>query len=213
MWINRSATEIFGGSAYVDSAVSVRDTLMLRVFTSDIDKADTVKSFASSKFAGQLSKLADTLFRYVAKDSLYTDTLLLTSKDLKGDSAKGSFILKVTNRYPIIDSILVNDALQLKVDTLFKGADTVYTVQDSAQANDTVKIQLYAHDPDKASGDSVTSIAWSAKTGGAPTATNVKGDIVHYVCLNQTYSDTIAVRIADRKQKFTLKQLILNIRK
>jgi hypothetical protein len=213
MWINRTATEVFGGSAYLDSIVSVRDTLMLRVFTSDVDKSDSVKTFASSKFAGRLSKLADTLFSYIAKDSLYTDTVLLSAKDLKGDSAKGSFILKVTNRYPIVDSILVTDALQLKVDTLFKSADTVYSVKDSAQSNDTVKIQLYAHDPDKASGDSVASIVWSAKTGNALAATNVKGDIVHYVCLGQAYSDTITVRIADRRQKSSFKQIILNTRK
>lgn len=213
MWINRASTVLFGGSLpYTDSLITVGDTLMLRVFTSDAEKTDLVTTFAAARFSTQLSKLADTLFRYVAKDSLYTDTLVITAKDHMNDSVKGSFVVKVTNRYPVIDSILVKDTVRL-LDTLFKDADTTYLAKDSVQAADTVKFQLFSHDPDKASGDSVASIAWSAKTGNAPTATNVKGDIVHYVCLGQAYSDTITVRVADTRQKSSFKQIILNIRK
>jgi hypothetical protein len=212
-WItDATKVSVKGTLAYTDSAISVRDTLLFRIFTSDVNKSDTVKVQGSAKFGAQLTKLADTLFQYICKDSLYTDSLVFVAKDLLLDSARKTIALKVTNRYPVVDSILVKDTLRL-LDTIARVSDSVCIVNDSVNAKDTVNITLFAHDPDKAAGDSVVSIVWSAAVAAAPVPIDARGDKVNYVCSDQAYTETLTVRAADRKQKTVVQKIILNVRK
>jgi hypothetical protein len=212
-WITDAAkVSVKGTLAYTDSAISVRDTLLFRIFTSDVNKSDTIKVQSSAKFGAQLTKLADTLFQYICKDSLYTDSLVFVAKDMLLDSAKRTIAVKVTNRYPVVDSILIKDTLRL-LDTMAKGPDSVCIVNDSVNANDTVKITVFAHDPDKTAGDSVASISWLATVANAPVPIDTKGNRVNYVCLDEAYTETIIVRVADLKQKTLVQKIVLNVRK
>lgn len=197
---------------YIDSTGSVRDTFLLRVFSFDPDSNDSVRLSVSARFPSQLAQVSDTGFTYVCRDTLYSDTIRITAKDSLGDSAKKSIVIKVTNRYPLLDSIRVMDTLS-HPDTLFKGADSVFTHADSLTAKASVRLQVFSHDPDIAAKDSVSAILWSTSSKLPVKLLDGKGTLVQYACGDSTYSDTISVRVSDKKQKSAQKSLILNVRK
>jgi hypothetical protein len=199
---------------YRDTSANGKDPFLIQVFASDKDSADTVRSVVSARFPLQIAKLPDSTFKYTCRDTLYLDSIVVTVKDNFGDSVKKSIVVKVTNRYPVIDSLRVRD-LPAKIDTLFTGKDSSFVLAPSAVAKDTVVLIVFSRDPDRGAphNDSIVTIDWVASSGVPLIKQDAKGARAKYIGNNAAYSDTIRVTVIDRKQKATAKSLILTVGK
>jgi len=194
---------------YKDSA-SAKDTFLLRIFASDPDSLDSARVTLFCNLSSALSKLSDTTYRYVAKDSLYTDSISCYAKDTHADSVRKTVVISVINRYPIIDSLSVADTLR-KSDTLFYPNDSIRTCQISIPASDSVKIRIFGHDPDLAQKDSVTQVQWTLSSAKTMKLLNANGTYVQYPCQSAAETDTVSVKIFDRKQKWTGASMIFKV--
>jgi hypothetical protein len=207
-----AAMQCRGATLLARDTGSGRDTFMLRVFSTDIDSGDSVKLTIAGRVPSAVLKISDTAARYICKDSLYTDTLFFIVKDLKGDSARKSIVVTVNNRLPSVDSIRVIDTV-IKRDTMFRTKDSLVMGSDSVAAKDSVKIRLYAHDPDPSPADSVSQVQWTLSSAKTMKLLDVKGLFVQYPCQDSTYNDTINVRISDLRQKTTQRSIVLKVKK
>lgn len=197
-------------SVAVDTG-SGRDTFMLRIFASDLDPCDSVKLFVSAKAASAVSKLSDTTARYVCRDSLYTDTISCVVRDLAGDSAKKSIVIAVVNRLPKLDSLSVQDTVNHRT-FVYKATDSVVAGYDSIAIKDSVKVRLFAHDPDPAPKDSIAQVQWTLSSGKTMKLLDTKGLIVQYPGQDAAGTDTVTVKITDTKQKTARTSLIFGIK-
>ncbi len=183
-----------------------KDTFMLRIYASDPDLGDSVKCTVTSKKNSCLTILSDTTARYVCKDSLYTDTISCVARDLAKDSAKKSVILTIVNRSPVCDSIYVLDSISH--DTLsFRLNNSPISGQTMIGLSDSVKVRLYAHDPDSPK-DSIALVQWTLSSGKAVKRLDTKGFFVQYPGQTAAYSDTVSVQITDTKLKSSKMSLI-----
>jgi hypothetical protein len=201
-----------GTTLLARDTASGSDTLLLRMYASDPDKADSVKIFISSVQTSVLTRISDTIARYICKDSLYTDTVTCVVRDLFGDSAKKSIVMTIVNRLPKIDSLQVTDTLGNGSGTFIAADSSQSFGHDSIAAKDSVKLRLYAHDPDVSLNDSITIVQWTTSSLKAMKFLDGKGLFVQYPGQNSTYSDTVSVKVFDRKQKWTRRSIILNTR-
>jgi hypothetical protein len=194
-----------------DSA-SGRDTMLLRIFASDPDAADSVKLSVTAKQTSLLTRLSDTTVRYACKDSLYTDTITCAAKDNNGDSAKKSVIITIVNRLPVVDSITIADSVAKRTTTITL-SDSLIIGTESIAARDSVRLRLFAHDPDPAPKDSIAHVQWTITSGKTMKLLDVKGLFVQYPCQDSTYTDTVSVKILDTKQKWARASLIFEVTK
>jgi hypothetical protein len=187
------------------------DTVTLRPYASDPDKGDKVTVGMSSKLASALTVLSDTAAQYVCKDSLYSDTVVCIAKDLLGGSVKKSVIISVINRLPVCDSIWVADSVNH--DTLsFPATDSLVSGHAAVGLLDSVKVKLFAHDPDAASKDSIAQVQWTLTSGRAVKALDAKGLYIKYPAPAASGTDTVSVKITDTKQKSAKMSLIFDIK-
>ncbi len=199
-----------GAAALFKDSASARDTFILRVFASDPDSLDSAKIMVYPKVASALTRVSDTLFRYVAKDSIYTDSILCFAKDTHADSVKKTVVISVVNRYPIMNSLAVSDTFRKK-DTLFYTRDSALIWRINIPINDSVKVRLFAHDPDVGQKDSITQVQWTLSNAKTMKLLNAGGTLVQYPGPSVPATDTISVRIFDRKQKWVSASMIFNV--
>ncbi len=193
----------------VDSG-SGKDTFVLRVFASDPDKGDTVKLSVKAKKPSQLTMLSDTTVQYACRDSIYNDTVAFMVKDLSGDSAKKNVVIAVVNRLPRIDSITVQDTVKHRT-LSYASSDSLVMGYDSIATADSVKVSLFAHDPD-APRDSIAQVKWTLSSGKSMKLLDKKGLVVQYPGQSAAGDDTVTVMVADIKQKMYVKSLIFGTR-
>jgi len=187
--------------------VSGRDTVLLRTYASDPDKGDSVTTGITSRLAAGLTVLSDTTARYVCKDSLYSDTVACVAKDLLGDSVKKSIVIAVINRPPRCDSISVIDTIAHDT-IMFMATDSLVSGRTAIKLLDSVKVRLFAHDPDLAPKDSIAQVQWSLTSGRTVKLLDAKGLFVRYPAPTNAGVDTVSVRITDTKQKSARMSLI-----
>jgi hypothetical protein len=200
-----------GATASVIDSTSGKDTLMLRIFTSDPDRGDSVKFSINVKQASQFTRISDTTARYVCKDSLYNDTVLCVARDTKGDSAKKTVIIAVVNRLPKIDSLMVADTIGHHTYS-FKSTDSLIAGRDTFGFKDSVRVTLSAHDPDLAPKDSIAQVQWTLTSGRTMKLLDTKGLFVQYPCPAAAATDTVWVRVTDTKQKSARTSMIFTIK-
>jgi hypothetical protein len=200
-----------GSTLLSRDTASGRDTVMLRIFSTDPDHLDSVKLSISNKFPSLVQKLSDTAVRYVCRDSLYADTVSCVVRDLRGDSAKKSVVIAVVNRLPRIDSITVTDTIGRRTLT-YKDTDSLVAGIDTIATNDSVRVRLFAHDPDPAPKDSIYAVQWTLSSGKTMKVLDTKGLIVQYPAQAASVIDTVNVRITDTRQKSGRTSLIFFIR-
>ena len=200
-----------GTSVVASYPASGQDTFMLRIFASDPDLNDSVKLSIATKQPSCLTKLSDTTVQYICKDSLYTDTIACTASDLAGTIAKKTVIISIVNRLPVCDSISVLDFAAhdtssfLATDSLISGNATIGLL-------DSVKVRLYAHDPDVALRDSIAQVQWTLSSGRTMKRLDTKGLFVQYPGPAAATTDTVSVKIMDTKQKSARMSLIFQIK-
>ncbi|MBD3345478.1 MAG: hypothetical protein GF401_10490 [Chitinivibrionales bacterium] len=176
------------------------DTLTLRIYTSDTDPWDSVTT-TWVPFTGpgvSVTAIGDTGARYIAKDSTYTDRILVTSTDGVFDTGKAVFI-NVFNNDPVLDSISVSGG----TDTTFTSDVSLYSYAKNGA--DTLVLKAYAADPDTVHGDSV-GYAWLND------ATEIAvGDTATFVCKDSTYADTLSLRVTDSKDGLVEKYIEISV--
>lgn len=201
-----NATTLAGTMVLFVDSISVRDSVRIKPFFSDPD-SDSISWTYKVTRPLQYKKMADSSFLYVSKDSLLSDTMVFTVKDELGDSAKKSVIFATTNRYPVVDSMAVGDT-GVTGRTVFKGNDSLFVRKDTFFVNDSVRFQLFAHDPDN--GDTF-SIQWSTASGKKMAAQDAKGFVEAYPCADvANRNDTVHVTVRDTKQKISTGAVVLH---
>jgi hypothetical protein len=181
---------------------TVRDSIAFRMYAHDPDSLDTIHFSVTAHDTQRTRKLGDTAAVFACRDSIYRDTVLLHLYDLHMASVDKKVIVDVSNRFPIIDSVLMGD-------TTAKAADSACV--KTASVKDSVLMRVFAHDPDK--GDTIASIRWLSTGASNDTSRfkKISGTQATYVCKDSIFKDTCFIQVFDKEHAWTRKKVVVNV--
>jgi hypothetical protein len=186
-------------------AATVLDTLALFARASDPDGETPTLSWttANADNQGRLPNAFRGSATYICQDSLYRDTVIVAATDSTGAAARALIIVKVDNRYPVIDSMRAGQ-------TVFRADGATRGYGYTAPAGSKIPLEVYAHDPDE---NDQFSILWEVG-GGAQTARRLENAVLFtYQASDAAYADTAAVTVTDRRNRTDVKMFYLTITK
>jgi hypothetical protein len=205
---------VFAGSTTVFQYSAVRfDSLHFKVWARDSDAYDNMQIKWTGKNPKQAvlrQKGTDVTWActsVVCRDTVQTsgarvmDTVTVTVRDSDSLGVTRSFIIVkgrvVTNSSPLFDSLLLNDSL-------VKGAWTL--VRWSASCNDTLRMRMFAHDP-----DSLDTARFAIKAGDSARLAKISDTAVLYICDDTLGRDTLSFLLSDKRTGAVLKQVFINV--
>jgi hypothetical protein len=126
------------------------------------------------------------------------DTVTVVVRDNMGATATASIVIvKGANKPPVFDSLRVND-------TLLTGEWTRFPW--SASSGDSLRLRMYAHDP-----DSLDSVRFTVRAGDSLRIKAAAGGAALYVCGDTLGRDTVSLLLSDSRGSSAIRQVIVNV--
>jgi hypothetical protein len=169
-------------------SVTGGDTVRIKAKASDPDKGDKVSLnwSSGSRFNVPLIMNGDSLVRYLSRDAVYSDTIVLRALSLtKIDECR--IVVNVNNRRPIIDSIRAGSVSYINPDSISVTLNT----------GDSVLFRVFARDRD------VKDTLVYRLTGGTRSTPKpvFSGTTLRYTAADSLYKDTLVVRTSDGRSE------------
>lgn len=204
---------VCGDTTFKSSSLLLRyqrmalDTIKMRVYASDPEAQIITFAYKVKKplnftadTAGKVRYYTSTTHTTLIDSLAIIDTLRITVRDAKGDSAVRQIEVVHGNPIipPVIDSIRVKGIL---LDSVFRGADTLYRIQNPVL--DTIFFQGYATDSDTKFGDTI-AYSWIMRSKSLSMTSRLT-----YVSPDSASLDTIYVSAADKRNRKSIRKKII----
>jgi hypothetical protein len=191
-------------------AAAVLDSLHFRVWPRDSDAGGTMQAVWAAKNAKQAVvrsngfEMTWACTSKTCRDTLTSggyrviDTVAVTVRDNMGATVVASVVIvKGANKPPLFDSLRVNDSLITGTWTRFSW---------SACAGDSLRLKIYAHDP-----DSLDSTRFTIRAGDSARLKSGPGGAALYVCRDSLGRDTVSLLLSDTRGASAVRLLIVGV--